>query len=53
MNYSLNAYAQPLTTAQAAHLLRRATLGPTQAEITSFTNLSATAAIQNLINNIN
>ncbi len=53
MNYSLNAYAQPLTTAQAAHLLRRATFGPTQAEITTFTNLSATTAIQNLINSIN
>jgi uncharacterized protein (DUF1800 family) len=53
MNYSLNAYAQPLTTAQAAHLLRRATFGPTQNEITSFTGLSASTAIQNLINNIN
>jgi uncharacterized protein (DUF1800 family) len=53
MNYSLNAYALPLTTAQAAHLLRRATFGPTQAEITNFTGLSATTAIQNLINSIN
>lgn len=53
MNYSLNAYAQPLTTAQAAHFLRRATFGPTQAEITAFTGLSAATAIQNLINSIN
>lgn len=53
MNYSLNAYQQNLSVAQAAHLLRRATFGSTQAEITSFTNLSATTAILNLINNIN
>lgn len=53
MNYSLNAYPQNLTAAQAAHLLRRTTFGPTQAEITSFTDLSATMAILNLINNIN
>jgi uncharacterized protein (DUF1800 family) len=53
MNYSLNAFAQPLTTAQAAHLLRRATFGPTQTEITNFTGLDASTAIQNLINNIN
>jgi uncharacterized protein (DUF1800 family) len=53
MNYSLNAYAQPLTTVQAAHLLRRATFGPTQTEITNFTGLGASTAIQNLISNIN
>ncbi len=53
MNYSLNAYTQPLSGAEAAHLLRRATLGPTQTEITNFTGLSASTAIQNLINNIN
>ena len=53
MNYSLNAYALPLTAAQSAHLLRRATFGPTQAEITAFTNLSATSAIENLISAIN
>ena len=53
MNYSLNAYAQPLTAAEAAHLLRRATFGPTQTEITNFTGLSASTAIQNLINSIN
>jgi uncharacterized protein (DUF1800 family) len=53
MNYSLNAYAQPLTAAEAAHLLRRATFGPTQTEITNFTGLNAATAIQNLINSIN
>ena len=53
MNYSLNAYAQPLTAAEAAHLLRRATFGPTQTEITNFTGLNASTAIQNLINSIN
>ena len=42
-----------LTTAEAAHLLRRATMGPTQAEITTFTGVSADLAIQTLINNIN
>jgi uncharacterized protein (DUF1800 family) len=53
MNYSLNPYAQPLSVSQAAHLLRRATFGPTQTEINLFTGLGATTAIQNLINNIN
>ena len=53
MNYSLNAYATPLTTSQAAHLLRRATFGPTQTEIINFTGLNASTAIQNLINSIN
>lgn len=53
MNYSLNAYATPLTAGQAAHLLRRATFGPTNAEITNFTGLAAEAAIDNLINSIN
>lgn len=42
-----------LTTAEATHLLRRATMGPTQAEITTFTGVSADLAIQTLINNIN
>ncbi len=53
MNYSLNAYATPLTAGQAAHLLRRATFGPTNAEITNFTGLTAETAIDNLINSIN
>ena len=52
MTYSLNAYAQPLTTAQATHLLRRATMGPTQTEITTFTGQTATVAIQSLITSI-
>ena len=42
-----------LTQAEAAHLLRRATMGPTQTEITTFTGVSADLAIQTLINNIN
>jgi uncharacterized protein (DUF1800 family) len=53
MNYSLNPYGQPLTAAQAAHLLRRATFGPTNSEIQTFTGLNASVAIQNLINSIN
>jgi uncharacterized protein (DUF1800 family) len=53
MNYSLDAYAQPLTVAQATHLLRRATFGPTQNHISAFTGVSAGLAIQTLINNIN
>jgi uncharacterized protein (DUF1800 family) len=53
MNYSLNPYGQPLTAAQAAHLLRRATFGPTNSEIKTFTGLNASVAIQNLINSIN
>ncbi|MES2518822.1 MAG: DUF1800 domain-containing protein [Bacteroidota bacterium] len=53
MTYSLNPYGQPLTAAQAAHLLRRATFGPTQTEINNFTGLDATTAIQNLISAIN
>ena len=52
MTYSLDAYAQLLTAAQAAHLLRRATMGPTQTEINTFTGQTATAAIQSLITNI-
>lgn len=42
-----------LTVAEATHLLRRATMGPTQAEINTFTGVNADAAIQTLINNIN
>jgi uncharacterized protein (DUF1800 family) len=52
MNYSLNAYASNLTASQAAHLLRRATFGPSQSNITAFTGVSATTAIQTLIDNI-
>lgn len=49
----LDAYTQPLTAQTAAHLLRRATFGPTQAEITAFTNLTAQQAVTHLINNAN
>ena len=48
---SLNSYTQRLTATTAAHLLRRATFGPTQAEITAFTELTAQQAVQQLINN--
>ncbi len=48
---SLTPYAQSLTTKTAAHLLRRATFGPTQAEITAFTGLTAQQAVQQLISN--
>jgi uncharacterized protein (DUF1800 family) len=41
-----------LTAEKAAHLLRRATAGPTKAEIAQFTGLSPLQAYQNLLNNI-
>ncbi|TDB68232.1 DUF1800 domain-containing protein [Arundinibacter roseus] len=47
----LSTYTEPLTTAQASHLLRRATFGPTPNEITQFTGLTATQAVQQLIAN--
>ncbi|GAB3990579.1 DUF1800 domain-containing protein [Spirosoma daeguense] len=47
----LDPYTSVLTAQTAAHLLRRATFGPTQAEITSFTGLTATVAVQQLISN--
>ncbi len=50
---SLTPYAQSLTATTAAHLLRRATFGPTQAEIAAFTGLTAQQAVQQLINNAN
>ncbi|CAN5266198.1 DUF1800 domain-containing protein [soil metagenome] len=49
----LDQYTQPLTAATAAHLLRRATFGPTQTEITNFTGLTAAQAVQQLITNAN
>jgi uncharacterized protein (DUF1800 family) len=49
----LDLYSTPLTAKTAAHLLRRATFGPTQTEITAFTGLTATQAVQTLISNIN
>ncbi|WP_080055722.1 DUF1800 domain-containing protein [Spirosoma aerolatum] len=47
----LEPYTTLLTAKTAAHLLRRATFGPTQTEITSFTGLTATQAVQQLISN--
>lgn len=49
----LDTFTQPLTAKTAAHLLRRATFGPTQAEITAFTGLTASAAVSRLISNAN
>ncbi len=49
----LDLYTQPLTAKTAAHLLRRATFGPTQKEITAFTALTAGQAVQQLISNAN
>lgn len=42
-------YAQPLTAPQAAHLIRRATFGPTPAQTRAFTGMSATQAVQQLL----
>jgi hypothetical protein len=53
MNYSLDAYAQPLTVAQATHLLRRTTFGTTQNHISAYTGISTGFAVQTLIDNIN
>ncbi|QJD80141.1 DUF1800 domain-containing protein [Spirosoma rhododendri] len=50
---SLDPYTQPLTAKTAAHLLRRATFGPTQAEISAFTGLTAADAVNRLISNAN
>ncbi|GAB3759329.1 DUF1800 domain-containing protein [Spirosoma pomorum] len=49
----LDQYTTPLTAEKAAHLLRRATFGPTQAEITSFIGLTAAQALSQLISNAN
>lgn len=49
----LDPYTAVLTAKTAAHLLRRATFGPTQAEIASFTGLTAAQAVQQLIGNAN
>ncbi|GAB4013519.1 hypothetical protein GCM10028808_32870 [Spirosoma migulaei] len=49
----LSPYTPLLTNKTAAHLLRRATFGPTQSEIANFTGLTATQAVQQLINNAN
>jgi uncharacterized protein (DUF1800 family) len=48
----LDTYQQTLTAENAAHLLRRATFGPTKQEITSFTGLTAVEAVNRLISNV-
>jgi len=45
----LSPYSQPLTTAQATHLLRRSTLGPTLAQVKQFTGLKPDAALKLLL----
>jgi len=49
----LDTYTTPLTAITAAHLLRRATFGPTQSEITAFSTngITATQAVDILISN--
>lgn len=47
----LNTYSPVLTAQTAAHLLRRATFGPTHTEIQSLTGLTATAAVDLLLAN--
>jgi uncharacterized protein (DUF1800 family) len=48
----LSEYSGVLTVQTASHLLRRATCGPTKAEINSFVGLTASQAYQVLYNNI-
>ena len=47
----LDTYTAPLTSQNAAHLLRRATFGPTNQEIADFTGKTATQAVDLLISN--
>jgi uncharacterized protein (DUF1800 family) len=49
----LDVYTTPLTAVTAAHLLRRATAGPTKSEIVNFTGQTALQAYQTLLNNVN
>jgi uncharacterized protein (DUF1800 family) len=48
----LDTYQTLLTSGTAGHLLRRATFGPTKKEIESFTGLTATQAVDQLISNV-
>lgn len=48
----LSEYTPLLTNDTAAHLLRRATAGPTKAEAIAFTGLTAAQAYQQLLNNV-
>lgn len=47
----LDSYTTPLTAAAAAHLLRRATFGPTNQEVADFTGKTASEAVDLLISN--
>lgn len=47
----LDTYSARLSTNAAAHLLRRATFGPTKQEIKDFTGITATEAVDRLIGN--
>ncbi|SEJ72466.1 Uncharacterized conserved protein, DUF1800 family [Dyadobacter sp. SG02] len=47
----LDVYQTPLDANMAAHLLRRATFGPTKQEIVAFTGLTASQAVEQLIAN--
>jgi hypothetical protein len=46
-------YSPVLTAETAAHLLRRATAGPTKTEIANFTGKTALQAYTDLLNNVN
>lgn len=45
----LDPFTQPLSSAQAAHLLRRTTFGPTPAQIKAFSGKLASTAVQQLL----
>ncbi|MHA4741424.1 DUF1800 domain-containing protein [Dyadobacter sp. MSC1_007] len=47
----LDTYTQPLTSSLSAHLLRRATFGPTHQEIADFSGKTASQAVDILVNN--
>ena len=48
----LDVKTSPLNAWQAAHLLRRATFGPTPVEVSNFTGQTPTQAVQALLNNV-
>lgn len=48
----LDPYTVPLTASKAAHLLRRATFGPTRSEINAFTGLNPGTAVDQLFANV-
>ena len=48
----LDPYTVPLTANKAAHLLRRATFGPTRTEIAAFTGLNPGTAVDQLFANV-